>query len=167
MKRGLSALVGSNGGGGEEESRASVRRRFMRRLNENFRAWVEKISRERQLSDWSAGVWDYVQAARTIDATLSPPTGRVYSFGSGDCGQLGHGVERGEADLCVGRPRAIDTLKDEEIESVVCGGLHNLAITAKGVVYSWGCSDDGVLGRKGDENYAAIVRCRDRRSLFR
>ena len=122
MKRGLAS---------SEETRASVRSRYIQRLNENFRAWVDKSTRERPLSDWSVGVWDYIQAAKAIQGSLSPPFGRVYSFGSGDCGQLGHGVERGDADLCVGRPRIIDSIKDEEIESVACGGLHTLSSRAK------------------------------------
>ena len=138
-------------------ARSAVRSRFLTRLNANFSEWVARSTRERPLSDWSVGLWDYVAAAKSIDETLALPSGRVFSFGSGDCGQLGHGVEGGMADLCVGRPRLISALEDVEAESVVCGGLHNLIVSKGGRVHSWGCSDDGVLGREGDENFPAIV----------
>lgn len=35
--------------------------------------------------------------------------------------------------------------------------MHNLAVNDAGEVYSWGCADNGVLGRDGDENYPALV----------
>ncbi len=30
---------------------------------------------------------------------------------------------------------------------IACGGLHNAVFTEDGLVYTWGCSDDGSLGR--------------------
>jgi alpha-tubulin suppressor-like RCC1 family protein len=30
--------------------------------------------------------------------------------------------------------------------------LHNAVVTECGAVYTWGCSDDGSLGRTGDES---------------
>jgi regulator of chromosome condensation len=40
---------------------------------------------------------------------------------------------------------------------VSCGGLHNAVLTEDGHVYTWGCSDDGSLGRPGDESMPALV----------
>lgn len=40
---------------------------------------------------------------------------------------------------------------------VVCGGLHTLALTNEGKVYSWGCNDDGALGRSGSESVPQLV----------
>ncbi len=40
---------------------------------------------------------------------------------------------------------------------VVCGGLHTLALTADGLVFSWGCNDDGALGRSGPEALPGVV----------
>jgi regulator of chromosome condensation len=31
--------------------------------------------------------------------------------------------------------------------SIACGGLHNAVCTEEGLVYTWGCGDDGSLGR--------------------
>ena len=30
--------------------------------------------------------------------------------------------------------------------------MHTLALTSNGTLFSWGCNDDGALGRLGDEN---------------
>lgn len=40
----------------------------------------------------------------------------------------------------------------KSIVKVSCGGMHTLALASNGTVYSWGCNDDGALGRKGQEN---------------
>ncbi len=39
----------------------------------------------------------------------------------------------------------------------MCGGLHTLALTPQGQVYSWGCNDDGALGRSGEEQVPKLV----------
>ena len=38
------------------------------------------------------------------------------------------------------------------ITKIVCGGMHTLALSSDGIIFSWGCNDQGVLGRKGQEN---------------
>jgi alpha-tubulin suppressor-like RCC1 family protein len=38
------------------------------------------------------------------------------------------------------------------IIKVICGGMHTLALASDGSLYSWGCNDEGVLGRGGAEN---------------
>jgi regulator of chromosome condensation len=38
--------------------------------------------------------------------------------------------------------------KQLKIVKIAVGGLHTLALTTRGEVYSWGCNDDGALGRK-------------------
>lgn len=30
--------------------------------------------------------------------------------------------------------------------------MHTVALTSKGTVYTWGCNDEGALGREGPEN---------------
>lgn len=35
----------------------------------------------------------------------------------------------------------------QTIKEVVCGGMHALVLTADGRVFSFGCNDDGALGR--------------------
>ena len=76
--------------------------------------------------------------------------GEVLTFGNGDCGQLGHGIEEDD-DIEVKYPRILKPLRDKKVCSVACGGLHNAVLTEAGHVYTWGCNDDGSLGRDGEE----------------
>lgn len=38
-------------------------------------------------------------------------------------------------------------LSDKKVCGIACGGLHNAVFTETGQVYTWGCGDDGSLGR--------------------
>jgi len=40
---------------------------------------------------------------------------------------------------------------------VAVGGLHSMVCSVDGRVYSWGCNDDGALGRGGEENLPQLV----------
>ena len=40
---------------------------------------------------------------------------------------------------------------------ISCGGIHNAVYTESGQVYTWGCSDDGSLGRVGEESVPILV----------
>ncbi|EFJ39741.1 hypothetical protein VOLCADRAFT_70529 [Volvox carteri f. nagariensis] len=79
--------------------------------------------------------------------------GIVTSWGRGEDGQLGHG----QADECLA-PKAISTLTDAGIESVVCGAEYTIAVApSRGQVYSWGWGDFGRLGH-GDCNDVFVPR---------
>ncbi|XP_055641680.1 regulator of chromosome condensation [Toxorhynchites rutilus septentrionalis] len=67
--------------------------------------------------------------------------GNVLSCGQGEVGQLGLGEDVMEKT----RPALIEGLK--EIVDISAGGMHNLCLTRKGEVYSFGCNDEGALGR--------------------
>lgn len=41
--------------------------------------------------------------------------------------------------------------------TLVAGSLHNLALTCEGKVYSWGCNDEGALGREGQNKLPGLV----------
>jgi regulator of chromosome condensation len=74
----------------------------------------------------------------------------VYVCGSGECEQLGI------PDVFEARtPRPLKF--PEPIHSVSCGGMHTAALTREGRVYTWGCNDDGALGRSGIENCPGLV----------
>ena len=51
------------------------------------------------------------------------------------------------------------------IVKLVCGGMHTAAIATSGAVFTWGCNDEGALGRGGNEEHPAVVklpiRCTD------
>ncbi|KAJ2958532.1 hypothetical protein NQZ79_g5897 [Umbelopsis isabellina] len=74
-------------------------------------------------------------------------TGQVFVFGNGDVGQLGLGDEMLERK----RPMPLKSLEDEDIVDIVAGGIHTIAITKEGKLWSWGCNDQGALGRDGEE----------------
>ncbi|KAG2173389.1 hypothetical protein INT44_008741, partial [Umbelopsis vinacea] len=80
-------------------------------------------------------------------------TGQVYVFGNGDIGQLGLGDEMLERK----RPMPLKSLEDEEIVDIVAGGIHTIAITKAGKLWSWGCNDQGALGRDGEEMEPGLV----------
>eukprot|EP01133_Synstelium_polycarpum_P003478 gene3478-3969_t len=68
--------------------------------------------------------------------------GAVFSWGRGECGQLGHGTPQAAQVT----PKQVQALTGMRIQMVSSGGYHSLAVEADGTVYSWGRSDYGVLG---------------------
>jgi len=89
----------------------------------------------------------------------------VYVYGSGECEQLG--IEFAEDAMCeIKRAKRIPkfdmTLLEVEVKIPICrlsvGGMHALALTTAGTIYSWGCNDDGALGRTGEENSPLLVQ---------
>lgn len=78
----------------------------------------------------------------------------VYVFGSGDCGQLGLGED---VDMAR-KPRLHPFFEPLPIVTVAAGGLHTLALSAEGKVYSWGCNDEKALGHCAPEFSVAMVQ---------
>ncbi|KAJ1889778.1 hypothetical protein LPJ66_007851 [Kickxella alabastrina] len=85
-------------------------------------------------------------------ATRATVPGTVHVFGNGDCGQLGLGEDMTERK----KPFPMDSL-DQQIVDVVSGGLHTMALTLDGKLWSWGCNDQRALGRNGEENVPGLV----------
>ncbi len=67
--------------------------------------------------------------------------GRVFSWGEGDEGKLGH-CSRLSSD----KPRLIEALKSKRVRDIACGSSHSAAITSSGELYTWGCGEYGRLG---------------------
>ncbi|KAI9144330.1 regulator of chromosome condensation 1/beta-lactamase-inhibitor protein II [Paraphysoderma sedebokerense] len=78
--------------------------------------------------------------------------GEVFVIGQGDCAQLGLGPDILEAE----KPKRIQSLTG--VVDITCGGLHTLALTEDGKVYSWGCNDHRALGRDGSEHEPGLVQ---------
>ena len=74
--------------------------------------------------------------AKTVD-------GRLYSFGNGEAGQLGHGNLDSKFT-----PTAIEynQLGEENISKIACGFVHSMALTCEGRLYTWGSGHLGQLG---------------------
>lgn len=99
----------------------------------------------------------------------------VYVFGSGECEQLGKSKSHSliltlyanldqsyllviglgdDQPFEIKRPRRIPVfdlggLVGNRIIKIVCGGMHTVALSSAGRVYTWGCNDEGALGRVG------------------
>eukprot|EP00438_Fugacium_kawagutii_P026681 Skav219939 [mRNA] locus=scaffold2879:52823:64108:+ [translate_table: standard] len=71
------------------------------------------------------------------------PVGDVFVHGSGECDQLGLGDEMRERR----KPTLLKELVGKQICEIAVGAMHVLCISAGGGLYSWGCNDDGALGR--------------------
>jgi alpha-tubulin suppressor-like RCC1 family protein len=67
--------------------------------------------------------------------------GKVYTWGTGFCGQLGHG--NGESKAA---PTLVEGLAGVAMKEVSCGETHNVALSADGSVYVWGLDVEGQLG---------------------
>lgn len=54
------------------------------------------------------------------------------------------------------RPMLIETLKDYKITQIAAGSNHLMAITSDGHLYSWGCGEQGQLGRRVLERHKGL-----------
>ncbi|XP_056611421.1 alsin isoform X3 [Triplophysa dalaica] len=71
----------------------------------------------------------------------------VWSWGSGQEGQLGHGDHLPRL-----QPLCIKSLSKKEVVKITAGENHSLALTAQCQVYSWGSDKFGQLGRINTPN---------------
>ena len=87
--------------------------------------------------------------------------GECYTWGSNKYGQLGHrrqnAVISSLDDPAV--PRLVSYFVSEGILvlSVSCGEAHTAALTNDGLLYTWGCSQNGRLGREGSNTIPCVV----------
>ncbi|RQM20636.1 hypothetical protein B5M09_000397 [Aphanomyces astaci] len=66
---------------------------------------------------------------------------KLYTFGEGKFGRLGHNNERNQIVA-----KVVDTLVSSPIRQVACGGFHTAAVSDTGEVFTWGNGDHGKLG---------------------
>ena len=69
------------------------------------------------------------------------------SLGTGDTGQLGLGE-----DITERTKPALVTGVEGKVMAVAAGGMHTVCVTTDGKVWSFGCNDEGALGRAIDED---------------
>ncbi|ESR43037.1 hypothetical protein WN944_004548 [Citrus x changshan-huyou] len=70
--------------------------------------------------------------------------GKVFSWGYGGHGQLGHSFTQNQKV-----PMVIEALADEFVTHIACGGSTSAAVTEKGKLYMWGNAKDSQLGVPG------------------
>ena len=142
------AVSGAAGGEDKLSDRYMAYVTQIRGVNTALYAWMSKqleVSSNKPL-DFSQGVQDAIDYMRSISNRFLSTPGSVLTFGSGDCGQAGHGMDE-DLDLMVPYPRPVAALNTKKVVFVACGGLHNAVTTHDGQVFTWGCADDGSLGR--------------------
>jgi len=75
----------------------------------------------------------------------------VLTVGQGDTGQLGLGEDVMEKS----RPGLVESIKNAV--DVVAGGMHTAVLDNKGIVWTFGCNDEGSLGREVAEEEECFV----------
>ncbi|XP_022105351.1 uncharacterized protein LOC110987172 isoform X2 [Acanthaster planci] len=73
--------------------------------------------------------------------------GRLYSWGTSKCGQLGLGDQTTRT-----RPSLVQALTGQCCVAIACGQYHSLALTKDQKVYSWGWGVHGQLGHSSVED---------------
>ncbi|KAK6924991.1 FYVE zinc finger [Dillenia turbinata] len=88
-------------------------------------------------------------------AVLVTKQGKIFSWGGGSGGKLGHGFEDD-----VPSPKLISTLTTSNIELVACGEYHTCAVTVSGDLYTWGDGNHnfGLLGHGSDASHWTPTR---------
>ncbi|XP_077991221.1 regulator of chromosome condensation-like [Glandiceps talaboti] len=93
--------------------------------------------------------------SKKVKVTISHPShckkpGKVLVFGEGDVGQLGLGE-----DIMERKRPALVTLPDGadgDAIQVEAGGMHTVVLTSEGKIFTFGCNDEGALGRDTSED---------------
>lgn len=76
--------------------------------------------------------------------------GRMYTFGGGEHGQLGHGDRVNKV-----KPAIVQSLDGIHVSQITCGWSHSVALTSDGLVYTWGNGDHGKLGHGSGKKVSA------------
>ena len=119
--------------------------RYTKALNSTFYNWFKQQIAKDTTIDLTDAAKEYVYYCKELENRYLCEVGEVLTFGSGDCGQLAHGIDE-DSDLMVRYPRIVYSLREKKVCGIACGGLHNAVYTDQGRVYTWGCADDGSLG---------------------
>ena len=84
-------------------------------------------------------------AARDGFGAVVSAEGKVYTWGSGADGRLGHG----DADGCL-IPKQVQAIAEVRMRAVAAGNSHRLSVTESGEVFSWGRGHEGQCGHWGN-----------------
>ena len=167
-RRGTHLSASSSGGGGESiqapsslthsatatKGRAARQKQHMAAmssLNYHMYQWAkEKLASGDIPNDefYDGAVANYLSNRDKIHFRYNREYGDIYTFGQGDCGQLGCGEAVTEARI----PKVLVRLRGKQINQVASGGLHSVALYESGKVTTWGCNDEGSLGYNAGED---------------
>ncbi|XP_042296771.1 regulator of chromosome condensation [Sceloporus undulatus] len=101
-----------------------------------------------------------VKRTKVSHATHQTEPGLVLTLGQGDLGQLGLGPD------VLARKRPALVKLPEKIIQAEAGGVHTVCLTETGKVYTFGCNDEGALGRdtseEGSESVPGLVDLKEK-----
>eukprot|EP00953_Heterococcus_sp_UTEX-ZZ885_P020667 11555-Heterococcus_DN1.PRE.1 len=117
----------------------------VRTLNESLTKFVHRELARDDSENLTLALHEYTEQAERIKDRYQRYHGTVLACGNSDCGQVGLGEEEEEKNVALLTP--LPTLAGKRITYVACGGISSVVCTADGRVFSWGCNDDGALGR--------------------
>jgi len=83
-------------------------------------------------------------SAGTRHTTAWTDAGELFTFGSGENGQLGHGGQENESV-----PRLVEALVGKKVIGAAAGHSHTAALTEAGEVFTFGKGKGGRLGHGG------------------
>ncbi|WZN61323.1 regulator of chromosome condensation [Chloropicon roscoffensis] len=145
----------------DDGSRSELRG-HLKALNEQFASYITRQRDTNALGVWSAACKDYLRYVGDLEAEYGAgalangsssgaaghdASSEVFMFGTGDCGQLGFGEDVPELPF----PKQLKW-KGLCFTKLVCGGMHTLAVSSDGGLWSWGVNDEGALGRLAKSN---------------
>lgn len=86
---------------------------------------------------------------------LSKSSGNLLVCGQNDVGQLGLNPDDVQEKT---RPALVAAVAD--VVEVQAGGMHSLCLTESGEIWSFGCNDEGALGRNTEEEGSETKPCK-------
>eukprot|EP01120_Amphizonella_sp_Union-15-10_P013512 TRINITY_DN6268_c0_g1_i1.p1 TRINITY_DN6268_c0_g1~~TRINITY_DN6268_c0_g1_i1.p1 ORF type:complete len:428 (-),score=47.27 TRINITY_DN6268_c0_g1_i1:55-1338(-) len=101
----------------------------------------------------------FTDVALGVDHSMAVANERLYTWGKASSFQLGH---QDPINRLV--PTLVETLKDISIVAIACCNLHSACVSANGLLWTWGCGDNGRLGHGDSMPYQipkAIESLRD------
>lgn len=93
----------------------------------------------------------YPKKVKVSHRSYGKEAGQVLVLGQGDVGQLGHGE-----DVLQRKKPSLVSLPEKTVQ-VVAGGMHTVCLSESGHVYTFGCNDEGALGRETTEEGSEMV----------
>ena len=97
--------------------------------------------RSRTVEDEAEATQELLGGDGTLATKQRARLGKLYTWGSGDYGRLGHGDNHSQK-----QPKLVEILREKDVRKFACGSRHVLALGSDGAVYGWGCGNDARLG---------------------
>ncbi|KAM4567792.1 regulator of chromosome condensation [Fundulus diaphanus] len=111
---------------------------------------AKKTGTKRRTIDSPVGV-EEAKKVKVSHRSHCKEAGQVLVLGQGDVGQLGLGE-----DITERKKPALVSLPEKMVQ-VVAGGMHTVCLSEAGHIYTFGCNDEGALGRDTSEEGSEMV----------